>query len=58
LQFFRVFAQRSHGLLSIFVPDASAVLQAIDPAKAGLATGLRGPVECRALWCAAASNAA
>jgi hypothetical protein len=43
-------------LAEIFVADVSAVLQGIDPAKAGLAA-LRGPVECWALLRAAASNA-
>jgi hypothetical protein len=57
LELFRVFAQRQHCLAAIFVADASAVLQGIDPAKAGLAAGLRGPVECWAFWRAAASNA-
>jgi hypothetical protein len=38
-------------------PWRDAVLQAVDPAKAGLAAALRGPVECWALLRAAASNA-
>jgi len=50
-------AQRLHGLAAIFVADVCAVLQGIDPAKAGLAAGLRGPLECWALWRAAATNA-
>ena len=60
LELFRVFAQRhpaKAGLATIFVPDVSVVLQGIDPAKAGLAAALRGPVECWALLRAAASNA-
>ena len=57
LELFRVFAQREHGLVAIFVPGVCAVLQGIDPANAGLAAGLRGPVECRALERAAASKA-
>src|SRR5208337_1245187 len=42
--------------VAVFVADVASVLQAIDPAKAGLAA-LRGPVECWALLRAAASNA-
>jgi hypothetical protein len=57
LELFRVFAQCQHGLAEIFVADVCAVFQGIDPAKAGLAAGLRGPVECWALLRAAASNA-
>jgi len=60
LQFFPVFAQ-SHpakaGQAKVFGQRVSAVLQCIDPAKAGLAAAERGPVECCAFRRAAASNA-
>ncbi len=57
LQFLGVLTQRQHGVAAIFVPGVCAVLQGIDPAKAGLAVGLRGPVDCWRLLRAAASKA-